>query len=323
MKTWFIAVLLLVSEASGAFHGAARLAGFSKENKARILVYFNNENDLALVTQGKLVPLGLDTHLWAPESCCAHRATPSLSRDGSRVAFAHLASIRPHREAIAVFDIAAQTQRDVFTARAVWGISWSPDGSRLAVVADEAGSGHNVYLIDLPSDSARQLTHGTVDLAGASYTVSDYAPPSWGPVGAELALEFRRAGPGANNGAAGAIVVWELDSNHFRKLADGVEPSWSPAGDRIAFFDAERQNCFSVQPDGSQKSLLFSSTRGFLGAGGGAPLFFPVVWSPEGNRILWHEWADADLRTEIYQRDLETGKVKHVGRSELQVVNWR
>ena len=324
MNAWLIAALLMVAETGGAFHGVARLAGFSKVAKAKVLAYFNNDNDLALVVEGRLVPLGLDTQLWTPDSCCAHRATPSLSRDGSRVAFVHLASARPHREAVAVFDIASQTQTDVFTGRAVWGISWSPEGGRLAVVADrEADAGHNVYLIDLASKSARLLTHRPLDLEGLSYTISDYAPPSWNPSGTELALEFRRAGPGANNGNAGVIVVWDLTSDHFRKLADGVDPSWSPAGDRIAFFDGKRENCFSVKPDGAEKNLLFSATRGFLGAGGGAPLFFPVVWSPDGGTVLWHEWVDADLRTEIYRKDLKTGKVRHIGLSELQVVDWR
>jgi Tol biopolymer transport system component len=321
MKSRFMAVLLvgslLVAEASGAFHGAARLAGFSKENNARILVYFNNENDLALVANGRMVPLGLDTHLWAPESCCAHRATPALSGDGSRVAFVHLASKQPHREAIAIYDTATRDQKDVFTAQAVWGIAWSPEGSRLAVVADgEADPGHSLYVVDLNSDSSRPLTRGNVDLGGVKYAVSDYAPPSWASSGRELAFEVRRKGEAA-------IAVWELESSRLRKLADGVEPSWSPAGDRIAFFDSVRQSCFSIRPDGREKSLLFSATRGFLGAGGAAPLFFPVVWSPDGSRLLWHEWNDADLLTEIYMRDLKTGKVKHVGRSELQVVNWR
>jgi Tol biopolymer transport system component len=321
MKAWFTALVLLalslLGGASDAFHGAARLAGFSKENNARILLYFNNENDLALVTDGRMLPLAMDTHLWAPESCCAHRATPALSRDGARVAFVHLGSKQPHREAIAVYDTAARGQKDVFTAQAVWGIAWSPDGNRLAVVADnEAESGHNLYLIDFNSASVSQLTHGRLHVGGANYTVSDYAPPSWSATGRELALELR-------NSAGAMIAVLELESNRLRKLADGVEPSWSPSGDRVAYFDGGRQYCYSVQPDGSDKTLLFSATRGFLGAGGGAPLFFPVVWSPDGRRVLWHEWNDADLLTEIYLRDLKTGKVKHVGRSELQVVNWR
>jgi len=324
VKTRLFAALLLITTAGGNFRGASRLAEFSREAHAKVLVYFNNENDIRLLDRGKIISLELDTHLWTPDSCCAHRATPSLSRDGSRVAFVHLASTRPRREAVAVLDVTTKAQKEVFAARAVWGISWSPDGRRLAVVADgEGDSGHNLFVIDLMSASARQLTRGDLDLGGMTYAVSDYAPPSWAPGGRELALELRRTGPGANNGSAGVIVVWDLESNVYHKLADGVDPSWSPAGDSIAFFDGTRKKCFAIKSDGSHKELLFSATRGWLGVGGGAPLVFPLVWSPGGSRVIWHEWVDADLVTEIYQRDLKTRKVRHIGRSELQVVDWR
>lgn len=324
MKIFLLAVSLLVARADGAFRGVARLAEFSGNAGARVLAYFNNENGIRLLDRGKVVPLDLDTHLWAPGSCCAHRATPSLSVGGRRIAFVHLVSVHPRREAVAILEVATHAQKDVFHAHAVWGISWSPDGRRLALVADSGtGSGHNLYVVDASSGSARQLTHGELDLDGASYMVSDYVPPSWDPAGTRLALELRRTGPGANNGNAGVIVVWDLQSGRLRKLADGLAPSWSPKGDRIAFLDAKRANCFTLKPDGSGKALLFSSTRGWLGIGGGAPLVFPVVWSPDGSRVLWHEWVDADLVMEIYQRDLKTGKTKHLGRSELQVVNWR
>jgi Tol biopolymer transport system component len=324
VKTRLFAAVLLITAANGSFRGVAELAEFSKEAHARVLAYFNNDNGIRLLDGGRILSLGLDTHLWRPDSCCAHRATPSLSRDGRRIAFVHLASTHPRTEAVAVFNVMTHTHSDVFSARAVWGISWSPDGRRLAVVADgQSGAGHNLYVIDLSSGSVRQLTYGELDLSGKAYMVSDYAPPSWNPTGTELALELRRTGPAANNSDAGAIVIWDLESGRFRKLADGVDPSWSPAGDRIAFFDVQRKKCFATKPDGSEKKLLFSSTRGWLGIGGGAPLLFPLVWSPDGSRVLWHEWVDADLVTEIYESDLKSKKIKHIGQSELQVVDWR
>ncbi len=118
------------------------------------------------------------------------------------------------------------------------------------------------------------------------------------------------------------VAAVELAQSTFRGLAVGVEPSWSPQGDRIAFFDLRRRNCFTVPARGGRATLLFSSRKGILG-GGRAPLFYPVVWSPDGKRLLWHEWMDADLLTDIYARDLTTGRVKSLGRSEMQVVDWR
>jgi Tol biopolymer transport system component len=322
MGPWLLAGLLLLAEVGANFRGLPKLSAFSKDAHARLLVYFNNENEFALIAQGEPVQLALDTHLWIRESCCAHRATPSLSHDGNRIAFVHLASAQPRQEAIGILDVATGATADVFKAPAIWGISWSPDDDRLATVADADEPGHNVYLIDLAAKSTRQLTHGKLDLAGATYIVSDHAPPSWSPDGEEIAMELQQLGAGTRSGSHSVVAVWELGSNQVRKLADGVEPSWSPAGDYISFFGPERMNCFAIRPDGSDRKLLFSASKGFL-SGGRSPMFFPVVWSPDGKRVLWHEWVDADLQTEIYELDLATGRSKRVGKSELQVVNWR
>jgi Tol biopolymer transport system component len=321
MGSWLLVGLLLVAEVGANFRGLPKLSAFSKDAHARLLVYFNNENEFTLITQGEPVRLALDTHLWIRESCCAHRATPSLSHDGNRIAFVHLASAQPRREAIGILDVATGATTDVFTASAIWGISWSAHDGRLAAVADADEPGHNIYLIDLAARSSHQLTHGKLDFTGVSYMVSDHAPPSWNPNGEEIAMELQRFG-GVRSGPQSVVAVWEIGSNQVRKLADGVEPSWSPAGDSISFFDPERMNCFAIKPDGSDRKLLFSASKGFL-SGGRAPMFFPVVWSPDGKRVLWHEWVDADLQTEIYELDLATGRSRRVGKSELQVVNWR
>lgn len=319
-----LAVLLMGTAVAKDFIGMRRLTRFSRDANAKLLVYFNNENNFVLLNHGRPVPLAVDTHLWDPEACCAHRATPSLSRDGGRIAFVHLKSIHPRQEAISVLDIAAGREKDVFLAAMVWGISWSPEGDRLAVVADKGdGKGHKAYVIDMASSAPLCSSPNAVELAGGKYLISDYVPPSWSPDGLKLALELRRSGPGANNSAAGIIAIWDLPTQTMHKLADGVEPSWSPGGDAIAFFDSSRRNCSLIKPDGTERKLLFSATKGLLGVGGRAPLFFPVAWSPDGRRLVFHEWVQADLIAEVYQLDLAARKTKHLGRSELQVVNWR
>jgi hypothetical protein len=73
---------------------------------------------------------------------------------------------------------------------------------------------------------------------------------------------------------------------------------------------------------GSQQKLLFSSSKGVLGIGGGAPLFFPIVWSGRGGKLIFHEWVEADLIADVYELDPATDKRERVARSELQVVNW-
>lgn len=317
---WLVALFLLASGSAKEFAGVPWLTAFSRRANAELLLYFNNENNFWLLKQGTAVPLNVDARLWAPETCCAHRATPSLSRDGRYLAYVQLKSTRPRKEAVTVVDTRTNFRQEIFNAAMIWGVSWAPGGERLAVVADEgAGGVHKLFIVEPKTATATEVKTDSLK----NYILSDYLPPSWSSDGTELALELRRTGPGANNGTAGTIAVWEVPAQTMRVIAEGVEPSWSPADDQIAFFDATRRHCYSVKPDGTQRKLLFSSTTGVFGIGGHAPLFFPVVWAPDGQQLIFHEWVDADLITEVYEIDLKTRRTKHLGRSEVQVVDWR
>jgi len=323
MKRWLVAVVLLASAMAKDFTGMPRLARFSRTANATVLVYFNNENIFAVLNHGNAVPLHIDTQLWRPEFCCAHRATPSLSRDGRRIAFVSLKGTNPRREAVNILDLETWKRKEICEDVFVWGISWSPAGDRIAVIADDEGTKrHGVRVLD--AETGQTVTNiDNAAFAGERYLISDYVPPSWSQDGTRLAIEVRRPGPGANNSTSSAIVIWELASGKLLKLSDGTDPSWSPQGDEIAYFDASRRNCYVIAPNGTHKNLLFSSTKGVLGFGGHAPLFFPVVWAPDGHALVFHEWVDADLITEVYEFNLKARKTRHVGRSELQVVNWR
>lgn len=305
------------------FRGASTLNEFSRTANAKLLVYFNNENAFAVLNRGVDTPLGLKTHLQSPGACCAHRATPALSHDGKHLAFVRLASARPRSEVVSILDVETRAEREVFSAAMVWGISWSSDDDQLAVTADPDAPGqHALTLIEQASGTAKRLLDRGVEIDGARYNLSDYSPVSWNRDNTRLAIEFRRTGFGASNGSSGAIVLWDLKSGTFHKLSDGVEPSWSPGGDAVAFFDGMRQTCYLANADGGEKKLLFASTKGPLPAGR-SPLVFPVAWSPDGTNLIFHEWVDADLAVNVYQLNLALGKATRVGKSELQVVAWR
>jgi len=322
MKAWLIAVLLAGTGITD-FRGPLKLAASIKDAKTELLVYSNNGNDVGLLTKGAVVPLNLQTNLWAPGGCCLHPATPSLSPDGRRIAYVHLASAQPRREVISIYDRDSQEQKEVFQAEIIWGISWSPDGARLAVIADRAADqAHNLFLVDQSSKAASQLTHGSFNLGYKKYIVSVHAPPSWNNAGNRLAVEVRTAEVAAENSASSAIAVWNLETNEVRKLVDGVDPAWSRSEDVIAFFEPSRTKCFTVRPDGSEKKLLFTlGEKGF--ASRSTLLSFPVVWSPDGKELIFHQWVDADLVTDVYRLDLARGKPRFLSRSEVQVVSWR
>src|SRR5215471_11339369 len=309
----YIAAVLAGTSIS-EFRGASKLAASIQDERTQLLVYANNANVPGILKRGAILPLNLDTHLTLPGRCCSHRATPSLSPDARSIAYVHLTNGQPRREAVSLYNLDDQIQKIVFEAEVIWGISWAPGGERLALVADRApDQGHNLYIVDLRSKAVTQLGHGTVHIDGNEYTISNHAPPSWSQVGSQLAVGVRSTHEQAENRAAGSIVLWDIEANQFRKLTDGVDPSWSPAGDVIAFFETSRQKCFTIRTDGSEKRLLFAlGKRPFPSMP--APLFYPVVWSPDGKQLLFHQWVDADLITDTYRLDLVNGKLSFIGR---------
>ncbi len=325
MRTVLIIAMALLQTPDKAtqFPGLPELTAFSKGADTELLAYYSNANVVMLMKKGESVPLALETRMAEIKGCCAHRATPALSHRGERIAYVHVLAGTPRREAIAVFDVATGKSVDVFEAAAVWSVAWSPDDSRLAAVADgDPAQGRSIYLIaPEPAQSAERL-HPTLEIKDVGYQVSNYSTPSWAPGGRRLALEFRRRGMGAGNSSAGAIGIVDLETKGVKELAEGVEPSWSPVGDDVAYFTRNRKSCFAIRESTGEKRLLF--TVGKQGAGRGrGPLFFPVVWSPDGKQLLFHQWVDPDLVTDIYKLDLAMGKSRKVGRSEVQVVNWR
>ena len=315
--------MLLLGAGTEKFQGPSRLAGSIQDAKTALLVYSSNGNILDVLTKGSVDPLAVDTHLTTPGGCCLHPATPSLSPDGKRVAYVHLSSIKPRREGISIYDRDKHTEKEVFQANLIWSISWAPSGDRLAVVADEKDEPvHTLYLVDLESSAVTKISHGLLSVDGKQYTVSNYAAPSWNAAETRLAIEVRSAGALAENSNNSAVVLWNIQTDEIQKLVDGVNPAWSQATDVIAFLDPSRQKCFAIKPDGRDRRLLFAlGTKGFSSRL--SLLSFPVVWSPDGNQLIFHQWVDADLITDVYRLDLRSNKLRFLARSEMQVVDWR
>lgn len=323
MTFWLIFALLVSPGAPKQFSGVSELTAVSKSSNAEVLAYFPNANVLLLMRKGESVPLQLDTSLSAIKGCCAHRATPALSHREERIAFVHVLPGQPRREAIAVYDVATGKTTDVFESPVVWSVAWSADDARLAAVADgDIAEGRSVYLIAPDAGQPAERMHVKLDINNVEYQVSNYSAPSWEPRGKRLALELRRRGMGAGNSSSSVIGVLDLDTRAVKELAEGVEPSWSPAGDQVAYYPRNRKSCYAVNTTTGEKRLLFAVGKRGAGAGRG-PLFYPAVWSPDGSQLLFHQWADPDLITNIYKLDIATGNSKKVGRAEIQVVNWR
>jgi dipeptidyl aminopeptidase/acylaminoacyl peptidase len=109
-------------------------------------------------------------------------------------------------------------------------IAWSPDGTKLAYVANAAGAqkGFAIHVIDAATGAKRALTDGARD---------DYQP-RWSPDGTLLVFWSRRDDTRTN---ADLYVVaaagGEITRLETRGGTDGesTDPRWSPDGTRISF----------------------------------------------------------------------------------------
>ena len=211
----------------------------------------------------------------------AYDASPAVSRDGSRVAYA---TLRDSDEAgefgIATVDVEERggllffgggrerrqltpTDREVDMEP-----SWSPDGSRIAFLRDGrlhtmAPDGADVRSLAPDIEAVRE-------------------PPAWSPDGTRLA--FRRWD---RAGGATELYVMGADGSNLTLVATGLPdagrpnrgPAWSPDGRHLAYVRSEGPRFADtlVLRDIERRSVT-SLARGQIGR---------VAWSPDGRELLY------------------------------------
>jgi Tol biopolymer transport system component len=161
-----------------------------------------------------------------PASRYAYRAL-AWSPDGRRLAYAVPYTDPGSPFAVGLFVVDAGDGRPRFVLRAVGmgEISWSPDGTTVALAASVPGAEpydpHRLFTIRLRDRKIVQLTRGT------SAKVADGAP-RWSPGGGWIA--FTRTDPRHE-----AVHVVRPDGSGERLVARNARgAAWSPAGDGLA-----------------------------------------------------------------------------------------
>ena len=166
--------------------------------------------------------------------------------------------------------------------------AWSPDGSRIAFLANPTG-GHRATGLALytmaPDGSDVQVV--APSLPGGL----DLAPLVWSPDGEKLAFHAYEGGswPPRN-----ALYTVRLDGTEITQIAENVvsKASWSPDARRLAVARVEGENIVLVTlaADGSDEQMItnitaqevFESWKSRYRAS-----LHTVSWSPDGSRILY------------------------------------
>ena len=181
--------------------------------------------------------------------------------------------------------------------------AWSPDGRRLAYVAEAAGYRH-LFIRDMETGTERRISSGD----------RDHIQPVWSPDGRRLAYVRARASGGRLEPSDldgwyqenGDIRSLDLDTGRDARLVeDAFSPAWSPDGSRLAF-DAQwagpRRLWIADASGGSPRQLTSDSSE--------AVVHVQPRWSPDGARLVFRRVEKTV--SDVAVADAATGEIRRV-----------
>jgi Tol biopolymer transport system component len=148
--------------------------------------------------------------------------------------------------------------------------SLSPDGNQLAFVSSRVSGTNNMWILDIKTRKARNLTGGPA-LQAVPGKMDGFFRPSWSPDGKWIAFssdqgtDFRRHKfplPGFEHIQAASIYVIQPDGTGLRKLTPEGEmagsPKWSADGKQLVFYDLDAEYTFAARLFGEVRSQIVS-----------------------------------------------------------------
>jgi Tol biopolymer transport system component len=167
---------------------------------------------------------------------------------------------------------------------------WSPDGQKIAFESLRDGP-IDIYVIDADGTNEGRLTQTDSD----PETRINLGLPVWSPDGNKIAFssstitvtppssdspESASASTAPAAEMTGIYVIYMDTAGLCKLTSTGDSPTWSPDGDKIAFYDKEAINV--INPDGSERKELTDAV----------PDQPAQAWSPDGERIAFVKQSD-------------------------------
>lgn len=242
---------------------------------------------LGVDAQSELERLGPNNELIPERGFLASAVRVDYSRDGKWVAWTDSNGQlwRARTDGTEKLEVTPDTL-DVFLAR------WSPDASRLAVMAREPGKAWQIYLTGTNGGELQPLLKES----------RNAADPSWSPDGKSLVFGRVNDQMGKEN-AARTLHILHLDSGQIEQVPDSdglFSPRWSPDGRYIAALtlDQRQVRLFDVT----------AKTWSTLAVPSGAD----PIWSSDSRALYLH--ASLDPAQPIDRVSIPDGRVEEIVR---------
>jgi Tol biopolymer transport system component len=221
----------------------------------------------------------------------ARELFPSLSPDGQFVAYASPAE---GNWDIYLLRVGGQNAINL-TAESVdddWHPSFSPDGRSIAFASGRDGGG--IFIMGATGESVRRVADGGFH-------------PDWSPDGKQIVYstgEPIRTHRG--RGVHGSLHIVDLATGEDRLLTEGdgdaVQPSWSPKGDRIAFwgFPAPDRAIYTIPVGGGAAVKVLDDPF----------LDWSPVWAPDGRWLYFSSDRGGSMNLWRIEIDPQTGAAR-------------
>ncbi len=223
---------------------------------------------------------------------------PSLSPDGKSFVFVSEASGNPD---IYVQRVGGQTVTNLTKDSPVADTQpvFSPDGEHIAFRSDRAGGG--IFVMGATGESVRKLTDFGYN-------------PAWSPDGREIVLssESVAATPSVRGAFNASLWVVNVANGRVRLLTkhDSVQPSWSPHGDRIAFWGTVtnrfQRDIWTIAPHAPNPDQTIVPVTN------DPPLDWNPVWSADGKHLYFGSDRDGTMNLWRVAIDERSGKTTGV-----------
>jgi Tol biopolymer transport system component len=174
--------------------------------------------------------------------------------------------------------------------------AFSPDGSQIAYRSECEGGG--IFLMGATGESSRRISDSCFN-------------PSWSPDGKQLVCGGESVSfTPTSRGTMSSLTVIDLQSGARRKLLerDGVQPSWSPHGSRIAYWgmvgESAQRDLWTIDPRAKDpRQTVVRVTND-------AAVDWNPVWSPDGRYLYFGSDRNGAMNLWRVPINEETGKTR-------------